>query len=81
MSFGLWIKKVRNDNNLTQKELAQIMCITRDLIAKYETDKIEPSYDFLKKFCVFFNLSADEVLEIDTREQKEKILKLKGKID
>ena len=81
MNLGVIIKKKRLEENLSQKQFAGLFGVSRELISKYETNFCEPNLEFVQKFCVFFNLSADEVLEIDTREQKEAILKLKGKID
>ena len=48
MTFGEKLKKLRNDNGLTQEQLADKIFVTRTAISKWETDKGFPSIDSLK---------------------------------
>ena len=45
MTFGQKLKKLRNDNNLTQEQLAEMIFVTRTAISKWETDNGYPSID------------------------------------
>ncbi len=38
MTFGQKLKKIRNDNGLTQEQLAEKIFVTRTAISKWETD-------------------------------------------
>ncbi|MBQ8749381.1 MAG: helix-turn-helix transcriptional regulator [Clostridia bacterium] len=74
MSLGEQIKKLRKEKGIFQEELADKLNLSRTAISGYEINTREPSLQTLKKICVFFGVSADELLEIDTKEQKEEIL-------
>lgn len=62
MSFGNILKKIRQDNNLTQEELAKKINTSRSNIANYENDKNMPSVDILEKISQVFNCSIDYLL-------------------
>lgn len=62
MSFGTNLKKIRQDNNLTQEELAKKINTSRSNIANYENDKNMPSIDVLEKLSKVFNCSIDYLL-------------------
>lgn len=62
MSFGTSLKKIRQDNNLTQEELAKKINTSRSNIANYENDKNMPSIDILEKLSEIFNCSIDYLL-------------------
>lgn len=81
MNIGEKIKSLRIEAGLLQKDLAKMLNIARETMTGYEVGRSEPDVQTIRKICVFLNVSADELLEIDTKEQKEEILKLKGKID
>ena len=81
MNIGEKIKSLRIEAGLLQKDLAKMLNVARETMTGYEVGRSEPDVQTIRKICVFLNVSADELLEIDTKEQKEAILKLKGKID
>ena len=62
MSFGNILKKIRQENNLTQEELAKKIDTSRSNIANYENDKNMPSIDILDKLSKIFNCSIDYLL-------------------
>lgn len=64
-TIGLKLKELRIEKGLTQIELAKQLNLDKSTIAKYETDKIEPSITMLKQFCKFFNVSADYLLGLE----------------
>lgn len=72
MSFGIILKKLRQDNNLTQDELAKKIDTSRSNIANYENDKNMPSVDILEKLSKLFNVSTDYLLgKSDIRNPEE----------
>ena len=72
MSFGTILKKIRQDNNLTQDELARKIETSRSNIANYENDKNMPSIDILEKLAKLFNVSIDFLLgKSDIRNPEE----------
>ena len=62
MSFGNILKKIRQENNLTQEELAKKINTSRSNIANYENDKNMPSLDMLDKLSKIFDCSIDYLL-------------------
>lgn len=76
MSFGTNLKKIRQDNDLTQEELAKKIDTSRSNIANYENDKNMPSIDILEKLSEIFNCSIDYLLgksDIKTPDLKDKL--------
>ena len=73
MSFGTNIKKIRQDNNLTQEELAKRINTSRSNIANYENDKNMPSIDILEKLSEIFNCSIDYILGKSDIRNPEKV--------
>lgn len=74
MSFGSKLKELRINNDLTQIELAEKLNMSKANISKYEADLIEPNLDTLKKISLLFNVSVNELLEIQTNKIAVKTL-------
>ncbi len=64
----------KNNKQLSQLQLAKLLNVDRTLISQWERGICEPSLASLKKLCVIFDISADELLEIETEEQRKKIV-------
>lgn len=62
MSFGNNLKKIRQENEMTQEELAKKINTSRSNIANYENDKNMPSIEILNKLSEIFNCSIDYLL-------------------
>ena len=58
------LKELREDKDIKQKDLAFILNITQNTYSNYENEKTEPPYEILKKLCLFYNVSADYILEL-----------------
>lgn len=72
MSFGNNLKKIRQDCNLTQEELAKKINTSRSNIANYENNKNMPSIDVLSKLSKVLDCSIDYLLgKSDERNPKE----------
>lgn len=56
------IKKLRQDNNLTQEELAEKLMISRQAISRWETDDTQPNIDTLKVISNTFDISINTLL-------------------
>lgn len=72
MTFGNILKKLRQDNNLTQDELAKKIDTSRSNIANYENGKNMPSVDILEKIAKLFDCTTDYLLgKSDIRNPEE----------
>lgn len=67
MSIGENLRKLRSDNKLTQKNLADILNISRTTYVKYETDSIKLSFEKASKLADFFEVTTDYLLEKQTK--------------
>ena len=79
MTFGEKLKKLRNDNGLTQDELADKIYVTRTAISKWETDKGYPSIDSLKQLSNLFAVSIDDMISEDDIENKRLLDRAKSR--
>lgn len=56
------IKDLREDNDLTQKDLCKILGVAQNTYSQYETGKIPWIDDTLIKLAKFYNVSTDYLL-------------------
>ena len=81
MELSEKIKKIRNDNKLTQEQFAEKMLVSRTAVSKWENGTCYPSIDSLKYMSQTFNISLDkllsseEILEIAKTENQSNISK------
>ncbi len=62
MEFNEKLQKLRNNENLTQEELAEKLYVSRTAISKWESGRGYPSIDSLKAISKYFNVSIDELI-------------------
>jgi len=62
LSFGEKIKLLRENADLTQRALGDIINMTQRKVSYLEHDMYEPSMEDLKAICQYFNVSADYLL-------------------
>ena len=76
MCFGNNLKKYRQENGLTQEELAKKINTSRSNIANYENGKNMPSIDTLEKLSKVFNCSIEYLLGKSNKKNPELLDKL-----
>ena len=89
--LGEKLKLYREKNNMTQKEVAEILNVEPGTISKYELGLTETNIESIKKLAEIFNVTTDELLKDEEkfdfskinildilREQKE--MKLNGNL-
>ncbi|MBQ7646709.1 MAG: helix-turn-helix transcriptional regulator [Clostridia bacterium] len=85
--FGETLRSLRKSKNLTQKQVSEMVGVTKSTISAYEANVKMPSYDVLLKISSAFKVSTDFLLgnkqsensyslEWLTESQTEIILKL-----
>lgn len=62
MEFSHHLKQLREEEKLTQEELALRINVSRSAIAKWEQGKGMPSLELLKSLALFFHTSIDNLL-------------------
>jgi transcriptional regulator with XRE-family HTH domain len=77
------LKYLRNKKKITQTNLARLLEVSRQTIQGYENGKAEPVISILQKICDYFEISVQQIIEVDlsnTREEEEeKEIALKNK--
>lgn len=71
--FGELLKRLREDANLTQKQLGEKLHLSKSVIYYYEHSMRAPSADILMQIADVFHVSVDYLLG---REKKEQTLDL-----
>lgn len=56
------IKELRQDNDLTQKEVADILKVAQTTYSQYELYKRPMPIEYLMILCKFYEVSADYIL-------------------
>lgn len=71
------LRGLREDNDLTQAQVAEVLGTSQTMYARYERGANEMPVRHLVTLCRFYNVSADEVLGTvpDPRRKSKKALK------
>ncbi len=59
------LKTIRKINRLTQKQVAERLCVVESCYANWEQGRTEPNIDMLRKLSQIFNVSLDELIQED----------------
>ena len=74
--IGQFIKKIREENKLTQKELADKLGVTFQAVSKWENGKNVPDISILKEISEMFNVDIDEILDGEKKDKKKNLYPL-----
>ena len=69
--IGQFIKKIREENKLTQKELADRLGVTYQAVSKWENGKNVPDISIIKEMSKMFNIDIDEILDGEKKDKKK----------
>ena len=74
MTFGERLYELRNKNNLSQEELAEVLDVSRQSISKWENDKAYPEMTRLLFMSDYFDVSLDYLMRgIEKENNEEKV--------
>lgn len=65
------IEKLRNLQNLTQEDFANLMQVSRQTISSLENGKYNPSIFLAYKISKFFNLSIEDVFIFEENSEEK----------
>ena len=73
---GKFIKKLRKENNLTQKDLADKYGVTYQAVSKWENGINLPDVSLIREMSKDFNISVEDILdgEIKTNSKKNNLI-------
>mgnify|MGYP003565364394 CR=1 FL=1 len=72
--IGFLIKKIRLDNNLTQKEFADKYNVTYQAVSKWENGKNMPDTVIIKQIASDFNIDLNDLLDGKINRKKKNII-------
>lgn len=58
---------------MTQEQLAEILSISPQAVSRWETEAAMPDISLIAPLCNLFNITSDELLEIDIQNKEAKI--------
>lgn len=61
IKIGAKLKELRNNKQLTQKELAEQLNVSAQAVSRWENDEVEPSLETLGRIATIFEISVDEL--------------------
>ena len=70
--IGSFIKSIRIENHLTQKELADRLGVTYQAVSKWENGKNIPDIGILKQISEEFDVNIDEIINGKKQEKNRK---------
>ncbi|MBR1811637.1 MAG: helix-turn-helix transcriptional regulator [Clostridia bacterium] len=80
MSFGVHLRALIEERNLTQKELALQLNIAPSTLSSYVQNTREPDFETLKVFARYFDVSIDYLLDYHTgksaTQQEDELLRV-----
>ena len=62
------LRDLREDNDLTQQQVAEFLGTSQTMYARYERGANELPVRHLKKLCELYNVSADYLLDITLKK-------------
>lgn len=70
--LGDRLRDLREERNLKQKDVAAALDISNKVLSSYERNISQPSVDIFKRICEFYQVSADELLDLESDTWKER---------
>ena len=68
MNYAERMRNLRQDNDLSQKKVADMLGVAQTTYSKYELEKRPMPIDYLIALCKFYNVSADYMLGLSNRK-------------
>ena len=69
MQIAQNIKRLRQERNISQNQLARELNITPQAVSKWENGQASPDIELLPKLAKFFAVSIDELFETTQYER------------
>jgi transcriptional regulator with XRE-family HTH domain len=63
--FPIRLRELRKDNKLKQKDMAELLNISRNTFSNYETGNREPCIEKIIKIALIFDCTTDYLIGVD----------------
>ena len=71
IKIGQFIKSIRKEKNLTQREVAEKLGISEKTVSKWETGNGLPEVSLMLPLCELLEISVNELLSGDRLDEKQ----------
>ena len=71
MTVGEIVAEYRKKSGLTQKQLAERLCVSADLVSKWERGNRKPDYETVQKISVLFGVCPNSLIDSETAIAEE----------
>lgn len=71
---GRNIRRFREAKGLTQEQLAERLCVTRQAVSNWENEKTQPDIDTLHNIAQVLEVSVEELIYGEKRERENKTI-------
>ena len=68
MNYAERMRNLRQDNDLSQKTVADMLGVAQTTYSQYELEKRPMPIDYLIALCKFYDVSADYMLGLSNRK-------------
>ena len=65
--FGALLKERRKKAQLSQKDFADMMHVTRNTVINWEADKSKPDYNLIPELCTLLNIQIHELFHMQAQ--------------
>lgn len=72
MNFKDNLKRIREDRNLTQDDIAREIGISRQSVSKWENGVAKPDLETISKLCIILNCSLEDLVNGEQPTKKKK---------
>lgn len=72
--IGKFLSQLRNENNYTQDEIAEILNVNVKSVSRWENGKNLPDHSVIVEICKIFNISLNEFYKGNTIKIKQLLL-------
>lgn len=80
LNIGKSIRRLRNENNITQEELATTIGVSAQAVSKWERNEGYPDITLLPEISAFFGVSLDTLCGIDEERDRRDISAIHDRI-
>lgn len=80
MNIGQTIKRLRQQKDMTQEQLAQLLCVSSAAVSKWEVGNTYPDITMLFPLAQIFSVSIDELMGYDKETAKAEIESIRQKV-
>ena len=78
VTLGAFIAELRKEKGLTQKEFAEMLCVSDKTVSHWECDKTSPDISLLPVIAETFAITVDELLKGERKYEKTEVKKDKN---